>query len=123
MTNFENDFFLDFLLFWEQNIELVFSTIGPFFYNDFLMNPMEANILLMNNITTQACTINPLQFSTNKNTSDVTSSKSLVITNNDKFKSETNLKDMIRSEIKLRNLCPGDVPELKQLCTEWFPVE
>ena len=87
------------------------------------MNPMEANILLMNNITTQACTINPLQFSTNKNTSDVTSSKSLVITNNDQFKSETNLKDMIRSEIKLRNLCPGDVPELKQLCTEWFPVE
>lgn len=29
----------------------------------------------------------------------------------------------IKKDIYLRNLCPGDINELKTLCTEWFPVE
>ncbi len=29
----------------------------------------------------------------------------------------------IKSNVKLRFLCPDDVPELKILCSEWFPVE
>lgn len=27
------------------------------------------------------------------------------------------------SNVQLRFLCPSDVPEVKRLCTEWFPIE
>ena len=29
----------------------------------------------------------------------------------------------ITMKIELRNLCSTDIPELKTLCAEWFPVE
>ena len=43
------------------------------------------------------------------------------ITLNKSFKIEQD--EQIKNEIELRNLCSSDIPELKTLCAEWFPVE
>ena len=29
----------------------------------------------------------------------------------------------IKNEISMRNLCPSDIIDLKELCADWFPVE
>ena len=29
----------------------------------------------------------------------------------------------IQREVQLRFLCPADIPEVKKLCKEWFPIE
>lgn len=41
------------------------------------------------------------------------------------IKSNSSPIDLInpKNDITLRSLCPDDVPELKKLCTKWFPVE
>ncbi len=28
-----------------------------------------------------------------------------------------------QNSIQLRFLCPSDVPKVKQLCSDWFPIE
>ena len=36
---------------------------------------------------------------------------------------QTTMSYSIQQEIQLRFLCPDDIPEVKLLCAEWFPIE
>lgn len=98
------------------------------------MNSIDPNVLLMN--TNVTCTIaNPVHLLNKKNTSNV-NTQSLVhvnctnsISNGSTSQHQLdesnsgNSSNEIRKEIKLRNLCANDIPELKRLCAEWFPVD
>lgn len=105
------------------------------------MNSKDLNVLLMNNtnnnVTTQTCTIAPVNFSNNNNkiSGDVNTKTLLLAHNNggvssshnqlddSRSSSESSSINEIRNEIKLRNLCSDDIPDLKRLCAEWFPVD
>jgi hypothetical protein len=72
-----------------------------------------------NNPTSVNNTINSNNPCKNPTSPQVISSDKVSNINNDISPEFNNIKN----EIVLRNLCPTDIFDLKELCAEWFPVE
>lgn len=89
------------------------------------MNNIDKLVHFTNNNNNNLNTIdlNISNYTNNNTTALIDTNYSTINTNNFIKNFKIDQQSEIRNEIELRNLCAEDIPDLKQLCAEWFPVE
>jgi hypothetical protein len=86
---------------------------------------ISTNLIDLNNINSNINNIVLIENSNAYNSSSLTSNNSFKLNNFTSLAKNFEIDQdfEIKNEIELRNLCSEDIPELKILCAEWFPVD